>query len=275
MSKVINYTYYDPNHALFKSKSSDREHITVYSCDNSENCEAYKNNRCVMLNNLTNHGCPYGNKRRQLGYTKTAKKCGDLITATESAYPNLGWALKDIDRPCVIGDYVYLPVAFLSGYNNPFNAVEVFYKDMFKKTDFTPELVVKLIAYRPKALMGGVITDYEKKYIPKLCFQLKKYMPKLYSETLAICPEIETLASQYSFVGKYAKVKTLLPGKVEVGSYLFSWDGTVLTAVKGAGSVLGAWNKLTDEVLTITPKDDTIVKIVDDNTVGDDTEISE
>jgi len=275
VSKLINYTYFDPNDSLFKSKSSDRETVTGYYCSNSENCDAHKDNRCVLLNNLTNHGCPYGEKRKQYGYTKNAKKCGDLISNMKKTYPDLGWKLNSVDRICVIGEYVFLPVAFLKNYNNPFNKVEISYGNMVKKVDFTANLVVELVKYRPKALMGGVITDYEKTYIPKLASQIKRYMPELYKEVLDIYPYIEGLASQFSFKGKNAKVKTLSPGRVEIGSYLFDWDGTVLTAANGAGSVLGTWNKLTDEILTIIPKDDTVVRVVDEITVNDNTVLCE
>ena len=82
--KPINFTYYNPRTSLFKAGKSDRERTTVYFCNNVESCDAYKRGKCVMLNGLYSHSCPYGKIERQEGYTKAARSCGVLISNAPS-----------------------------------------------------------------------------------------------------------------------------------------------------------------------------------------------
>lgn len=75
----INFIYYDPQNSLFKTSKSDRERVTVYTCNNSENCDAYKRNKCVMLNGLYSHSCPYGQIKREEEYIyRSCKKTNSI-----------------------------------------------------------------------------------------------------------------------------------------------------------------------------------------------------
>ena len=57
--KPICFTYYNPSR-IFKSGKNARERVSVYKCSNCENCNAYKKKKCVMLNGIWGHSCPYG-----------------------------------------------------------------------------------------------------------------------------------------------------------------------------------------------------------------------
>ena len=93
-------------------------------------------------------------------------------------------------------------------------------------------------------------------------------MPTLFEEVKEIYPEIEQRIEDIDYRGKYAKVKTLLPGKVQLGTKIVEWDGKV---IKAKGSQITFWN-LSDEEVVITPNDDTCVEITDNSTVTDETE---
>ena len=270
--KPINLTYYNPYSALFKAGKNDRETVTLYTCCNTENCDAYKRKKCVMLNGLYGHSCPYGKKSREVGYTKAAKKCGELIHYYKEKYGEVEYNVKDLRFICYIGDYVFLNLPFLVNYENSIRNKDFFIgEDMIKKSEFTPEFVVELIKYRPRAMFGGVIARYQKEAVPLFCTQLKRYMPDMYENVKTIYPEIESRTEDADYRDKKAKVKTLLPGKVKLSIYLFDWDGKMMRTKAGKSG----FYELKDEELVIYPNDDTCVRIVDNATVTEETEFAD
>lgn len=95
-------------------------------------------------------------------------------------------------------------------------------------------------------------------------------MPDMYEAVKAICPAIENLVANIDYVGKYAKVTTLLPGKVQIGTNIVDWDGKF---IKGNGNMNILWELKDGEEIVIIPKDNTYVKIYDNATVTEDTEL--
>lgn len=270
----INLTYYDPRHSLFKAGKSDRERVTLYTCNNTENCDAFKRGKCVMLNGLISHFCPYGKTHTETGYTKAARKCGILIEKRKAQYEDIKYSKDRLGFLCNIGDYVYLPLPHLRNYCNSIREVDFFIcydNDIIRKEDFTPEFIVELIEYRPRALIGGEITSYQREEVPKFCAQLKRYMPELFEAVEKIYPEINDRIQYIDYRGKKAKVKTLLPGKVRLSTEVVEWDGKTLRA---SGRQISFW-ELHDEEVTIIPNDDTYVKIVSNSTVTDETEFKD
>ena len=79
--EIINVQYYDPRqpNIFVKSTRSDREFVKYYFCNNKENCDLYKNKSCVLKTGLWGGSCPYGKISQTDGFTKAARKCGDLI----------------------------------------------------------------------------------------------------------------------------------------------------------------------------------------------------
>ncbi|EGC75578.1 hypothetical protein HMPREF0490_00777 [Lachnospiraceae bacterium 6_1_37FAA] len=142
---------------------------------------------------------------------------------------------------------------------------------MIKKDDFTPEFVVELIKYKPYALMGGVISSYQKEYVPKFCDKLKRFMPNMYKNVYEIYPEIEQIVENIDYIGKRAKLITLLPGEVKLSTDVLEWDGELL---HGKGKQISFW-KLDDEEVTIVPNKNTMVTIYDNSTVTEETEFEE
>lgn len=271
--KPINFTYYNPRTSIFKSGKSDRERVSVYKCSNCENCNAYKRKCCVMLNGLWWHECPYGTIEKKEGFTKAARKCGYLIMEYKGKYGDVEYALKPLNFVCEIGDYVYLGLPHLNGYNNSIRNSDFFVDDdMIKKDDFTPEFVVELIKYKPYALMGGEISSYQKECVPKFCDQLKRFMPDMYKRVYEIYTSIESIAAKVDHTGEKAKLISLLPGKVKLSTDIFEWDGE---ALHGKGKQLSYDWRLNNEEVSIIPNENTVVTICDNSTVTDETEFEE
>ena len=284
---VINVTYYDLLNSFFKPGKSDRERVTVYTCTNCENCQAYKNKTCIMLNGLWGHRCQYGRKNVTEGYTRAARKCGQLIRDTRDMYKDQCYALKEVKHIEQCGDYIFLNLPWLdcndkyrsqiSDENYEYTKTigpeikeKVEFGDMVKVEDFTPEFIRKLIDFRPQAIFGGTITKYYEEQIPQFCYDLRKYFKELYEATLKLKPEIEELANKITHVGKKAKLKTLNPGEVKVGSNYAMWDGEKLVANSNVLTIISS--DFDDAQVIIIPTDNTVVTIFDDNTVTDSTE---
>lgn len=81
-------------------------------------------------------------------------------------------------------------------------------------------------------MFGGEIESYQKKAVPQFCYQLKRNIPDLYQQVVEIYPEIQNLIENINYVGKKAKVKTLLPGKVKLSSDILDWNGDMLKAMR-------------------------------------------
>ncbi len=255
---------------MFEAGKSDRERVTLYTCNNAENCDAHKRNKCVMLNGLYFHSCPYGQIKSEEGYTKAARRCGDLIRKRKEEYVNVAYSKNDLKFICYIGDYVYLPLPHLINYVNPIRDSKFFKGngDLIRREDFTPEFIIELLKFKPRAMFGGEISSYQKEEIPKFCTQLKRYMPDMFEKVKRIYPEIEDRIKNIDYRDKYAKIITLLPGKVKLSTDIVEWDGTVIRA---EGKQISFW-RLSKEPVIITPNENTYVQIVDNATVTDDTE---
>lgn len=268
----INLTCYDPNNSFFKAGRSERERYTLYSCCNTENCKAHKNGKCILLNGLYGQRCPYGHRQSEEGYTKASRKCGELVNKAKEQHKDVYYALKPIEYPCFIGEYVYLNLPWLINYENSIRGKDFFFSDgLIRKENFTPEFVVELIKFRPRALMGGVIAEYQNKHVPNFVRQLRQRMPEMYVEVQKIYPEIDEIGilKNMNFVGKRALVKTLLPCKVGLCGHVHvaEWDGNV---IKTNGKELG-WLLNGSEVVTIEPTDNTYVEVIDNNSVTENT----
>lgn len=266
--KPINLTYYNPCTSIFKAGKSDREKVTLYRCCKSETCNAFKNKKCIMLNGIWGHACPYGKSVHQEGYTKEARKCGVLVSEYRNKYSDVEYALKALSAVCKINDYVYAALPHLKNYVNPIRQNDFFIcDDLIKIENFTPEFIVELIKFKPYAIFGGEIKTYQKKDVPKFCYQLKRNIPDLYQQVVEVYPEIKNLIENIDYVGKKAKVKTLLPGVVKLSSDILKWDGDVL---KAKGEQISWW-ELHDEEVTIIPDEHTVVEICNNDTVTDET----
>ena len=267
--KPFYFWCYDPLNSLF-GKKSEKANYTVFFCQCSETCEARKNGYCFMKNGIYGKSCPYGKRLHQEGYTPKAGRYYTFINEAKKKYgeysqENVGFinAINDLFH---VGDkYVYLPLNYLSNYVNPIDTeLGIIQENLIPKENFTVENIIKLLKFRPQALFGGVIRGYEED-LPKFMVMLRSFDKELYNKVLEAYPDASKYCTKLNYVGRRAYVKTLLPGKVKVGSTIMDWNGKVIT---GSSSAISTG--LGDSVLTITPKDNTIVTIVDNGTVDED-----
>lgn len=272
----INFTYYNPATSLFKTGRNDRERVTVYKCNNCENCNAYKNNKCILMNFIYGIRCPYGYIHSEEGLTKSAKNCGKLIRKYEKEYGDIKYKISSADSVYSIGDYIFVPLPHVTG------AASCFDKSLFYSTDtsgflierskFTIDFIVSLFLYRPITWFGNsIIKSYESESLPKFAFQLYKNMKEMYNSVLEVFPQIEEYTKKYSFVGKKAKVTTLLPSDVNLCSNIWKWDGKVMSINLKNILMLSSDSKISDEVVYFEPGSEVVVGITNNDSVTDST----
>lgn len=289
MKEIINVTYYDPRNSIFKGSSKDREKVTVFSCDNHENCDAFKNGTCVMLNLadwLRHHRCPHGAMNQLEGYTKSARHYGELLARYKQNYSDRLYKLNNIKHVEKLGDYWFLNLCWLDlhhrvnseryktnpEYETSFDKYfkeKIEYTDLVKDEDFNAELFRRLIDFRPQRIFdNSTIKEYYEEKIPQFFYDLRKYFPDKYAIALKECPEVEELVKKVTFVGKNAKLSTLSPGEVFVNKNKFYWDGEKIETTADKAHM---WGKLKDAKVIIYPADNSVVEIIDDATVNENT----
>lgn len=276
MEKEIYARVWNPENALFKQKKSEKAVGYIYSCKCPEKCELYAKGNCVMLKNY----CPYGSKNTTVGYSRMARKFSSWIYEFKDKHKdacNAGSRLKQPEKMEYFMDLVYIPISHL-GLNENIDFVDGggFFSNGYpvvKRSDFNEEFISKqIIRFRPKALMGGVIWDYQEKEVPKFLRWLKRLDPALFDKTKALNPDHSAFA-KLSDVGKKAVLQTLNPN---IGTFIstkggtWTWDGEYLYSSNAYfyGSILE-----TKEIqeCRLKPTDGAVVKVTDDNQVNDNT----
>ena len=292
MGEIINITYFDPSNSIFKVDKNEREHVTLYKCDCKDYCDAYEHNKCVLCNPngwFSYCMCPHGDRSEIEGYTKYAKHFGDLIRKYKTEYKDLCYKLTEIKHVQKLVDYWYLNLPWLDCKHYSIfkyddsqeikdyqTSMTEYFKskiinDKFvKDEDFNLEFLNRLLDFKPTTYMNSTLfKEFHEKYLPQFFYDLRKYYPEKYNLIHIVRPEVEQYANKVTFKGKFAKLNTLNSGKVKIGTNVLYWNGNTITTT---AKELLMWGKLNDAIVTITPTNNSVVEIVDDETVNDDTE---
>ena len=123
--------------------------------------------------------------------------------------------------------------------------------------------------------MGGVIKSYQEEDLPKFLQSVKYYNNELYKKFLSF-DKVKELNKSFSPIGKIAKVHSLKPPKVLPLKDLFAYsvDGTYFW--DGEKIIITLNDKSAEftniDTLSFTPKEDYLVKIVEEDSVTPMTE---
>lgn len=213
---IISVSVFDPSSSLFKQKANTRAECEIVSCS-LESCPLRDKGTCTYMPILGWHKCPYGTFRRETGPTKRAKEFRKWVAQRKENYKDIP-KLKDPSRKIAfIGGYVYLPYAHMAMNKDiPFlehsNAF-IHGNSFLPKESWTIETVIKILSFRPTALMGGAITQYENEQIPLFLRHLREEDPKMWGELIKRHPELNT---EVDYVGRKAYLSTL--------NYPIEWD---------------------------------------------------
>lgn len=182
-------------------KKSDKAWAKQYFC-NVDDCSLRAQNQCI--NTLVFRWCKYGKVTKVTGWTKRARKYGQFMREWKEKreqYP----IINPEERITFIGDYVWLPYSHMNMVDGekqgiPFEAYSGFFQSgepAFMRQDlFTPEMVVRLVEFRPQAVFGGTITSYVTEALPRFLADLREVAPSIYHQARQLKPEIVDITAK-------------------------------------------------------------------------------
>lgn len=202
----------------------NRNRAEIVSCDKAKECSFYKKGMCLNVTSFLRRRCKYGNISSIEGYTSRAKKSIEF----NSRYRNdeLYGALKHpLDwRVAIIGDVAVFNLTFAicdkqywNGWNHKWEDIDEYRVrecgfvtgtySYIPLEELTTDVLNQIIKYRPQAIMGGEIKDYQKKIVPNILFELSKVLPDVYEKLIVEHPEVKEITPD--FVGKRAYIYSL------------------------------------------------------------------
>jgi len=210
--------------SIFGGKESPLEADEIY-CDRADRCSFYADNKCLRCRSFLSPTCKFGSNSIIRGYTSRAKKYYDFKRKYEKNefYNKLHYPSEPA---AVIDDFLYLNLQFTrvrkrteedDAWKKDVNGYLISAAGLGGKSAFIPiidvtnELLYAIFSYRPCAIMGGVIKDYQLKVVPDVLMSLKKCAPKIYEDFITEYPQYDL---KPNYVGKYAYIKTMVEGSV-------------------------------------------------------------
>lgn len=209
----------------FDKKTKNRAEI-IY-CDKCDNCSFYKKGTCLNVTQFFSKGCKFGKLSSATGYTQRARKryTFDSTYKSDKCYGALNhpndWRVARIE------DVILFNLTYAICDKSRWVMNEWIEAETFKTRDcgfstgtysyipieeLTIDLLNDILSYRPRALMGGIIRDYQAKIVPNVLFELSKALPDIYKKLIEKYQEYAEITPY--FVGKKALIKSLPDGFV-------------------------------------------------------------
>lgn len=273
---IIHVHIYDPasGNFLFKQKASEKSQLHIYTCENSAQCDAFKNGTCINVGNAFGAKCPLGKVSRSSGYTRRAKSYRSQINEWKDhhseSYNKLSPAPKRITK--VSGGFM-LPYDHINFESKaPFKTGSGLFSGgcpFISDEDMTVDTVSIILNQRPMAMMGGEIRSYRNEVVPKIILDMRKHYPELLkgvNEKL-----IKSIIGDYDYKGRQALLSSLKPCVVTIYGDQWDWDGVKLSSTNKKFMTFEPC-KWTTCYAEFTPNESESVKItsndqVDSNTV--------
>lgn len=274
MEKEIKSWVFDPSISLFKHSKNERAEGRVISCECPEQCELYKKGMCVLPKGSCSHGSYYFS----FGYSQRSRKYYSWISEFREAHKETYKVkLENPQKLEYFMEFVYIPISYL-GLNEKIE----FYdgggmfstkRPILKKELFTAEFISKnILNFKPYAMFGGEIKDYQEKEIPKFLTWLKELDNELFEQVRKINPDHKAFASMTN-IGRSAILSTLTPNVgllKDIHGGLWKWDGEYLTSQNTHASFTLVKTSEIEEC-RIKPKEGVVVKVTDEQQVNIET----
>lgn len=275
--ELIHFHVFDPSRpTLFKQSKNEKAEAFFVYCENKDNCGLYKRGECIRRNSFK-WKCVYGRNEQHEGFSRRSNNFRKWISDIKEKYKDTGTLKQTTEKMVEIGDYIYLPYSRVNWDESiPFVECGGVWRDglpFILKNNFTVENIEKMIKYRPYAMMGGEITDYQQKTIPIFLQHLSELFPEIFKELTEKSEVARNKIAQYSPVGRTAFLKTTNPNfyvKDKGRSDAWFWDGEKLTC----NYLNGLFNPVKDfesTLVTVIPNDKTKIVITDAQQVNSNT----
>jgi len=276
--EVINVGLYGGK-GLFGGKETPLE-ASIISCDKYEQCSYFKNNQCLKVRSFLSPVCKYGRVNNVKGYTSRAAKYHSFKKQWQEheKYSKLKYPPQKLG---LIGEEIVFPYPYIRITQTEDGNIKLSDPDFgsniafIAKEYFTIDLIKRICNFRPLAMMGGVITDYQSKIVPLFLAHLKEVLPDKYEE---LRKENSDLTKEVSYVGRKALLKTINPSDVFYKSSNYPqfnekwhWDGEMLTFLSGYVSSFNITKDYTIAEIKIIPSDKSVITISNNGQVTEET----
>lgn len=266
--KVINTRFYDGTSIFNKKKESSE--ATQIICSAYDKCELYAKGRCVCrgFDLFSWDDCKFGKVKTISGPTRRAKSFSTFQRVYKESDTYEKVKAPEDQKLFRTNGYIGMKLSYVdySEENNclthpSFSSGGWIY---VKEEDFTNKFIYYICMFEPIAMMGGIIKSYQEKEVPNFLYQLKTYLPDVYTRFIEEYPEFSV--KEVNYVGKKAYVKTLRKGCVIKG---FMFDGECLYNPNYHISFFFIDNAQTEVKVKVT--DDMVVEITDNSQVDENT----
>ena len=267
--------------SFFKGVRDTKYRAEVISCDCTD-CSFRDKGACLKVTSIAPHYCKYGQKHIYEGYTPQAMACHEWchVFRSDETYAKLK-AVSTDNYFGVVGEYYFISTRYVGvnwnedGTYKFSTSTSVDSHIFIKKDEMSVDFLEDLLTYKPYALFGGVIKDYQEDIVPLMLRQIRMLAPELFGELTEAFPHFAEIVP--SFVGKYVYVKSL-KGGIDIycqgsGTFHLSEDRTTLTC-KDYSSCFLPFNAKTAEV-EIKVTDDMTYKVQSNSEVCEDTVIAD
>lgn len=205
-------------------KGNDRERMEAFICEYPGECPMYAAGKCVCENLIFGWiKCPHSKFIKNEGATKRAKSFGEAASRWRERYStDIRIENKKISR---CGDYIYLPYPYLCVLG-VYKFDEALVNDNFIPADrFDVKMVNKIINHHPHSLMGGEITSFQEKEVPKFIQHLAEFSPELFEEYKRTYPEQAERFNAVckNYVGRKAYLYTMRDGTYFFDCHRMKW----------------------------------------------------
>jgi len=250
-------------------KGNQKGKVIAYSCNKTEECPHFNKGKCVCEYQLLGQVlCP--NAKRIDIHSPTTSRSVKYIDWKAEVYKEYSTdVLCDNKKICKVADYVYVPLIYLHNYVNSLQGIQN--RHFISNENFNVDMVQKIITFKPYALMGGEIKNYQRKEIPKFIQQLKEEFNELYEEwSKKYKDTYEKYRITASNIGRNAYINTLKQGSKIYDCYDNEW------IVDGENIICKQWKiwlpcGRTPTTVKIKITDDMTYKIKDDNITDENT----
>ena len=195
-----------------KAEGRERNRKLTISCACPVECPLLADGLCIhrawLGAFLSPRSCAFGRHHWTTGLTARSKGAYDENQKHREQIA----ALRDGQGPAgefdprsmiIIGGWIMLPYYYMTQVPGvPWLEAGAVLRDgkcWIKLEDFTPAVVVALSAGRPQALMGGTITDYRAKSVPRFLYDLKHWLPEVYAAACELAPALGPMTAGPEF----------------------------------------------------------------------------
>lgn len=186
----------------------------IIFCDKCEQCELYKESKCLNVVTPFSASCIYGKVENIKGYTSRAAKYYDFRrTYTEDDKYNKLKYPQDFSF-LEIGDYYVVNIKHtrIRKMDGSYEIDEPFMDSSVSfilKEDFTVDLLKRIAKFMPQAFLSNKrIRD--NKSVDNFLAEVQKKLPDLYDNFIKDNPQYADVKTDY--VGRYAYINTLVDG---------------------------------------------------------------